>query len=171
MSGEHVRRSLSIGHTSPASNVAQGDFPGHRQRREDPLPRCETRGPRHPVEGDNEQAVEVSGGLVRCYPPPTVPPQSCRSVENGLVLKGLKDWLINSLRARWVSLCVANELCRKSSHSSVLKKLSATALFQQPPCGSCSCGTQRTAAAGRDVERVDALIDGNMVGLNNRHRH
>ena len=48
-----------------------------------------------------------------------------------LFLIGLKNWSMYALTARRAWLCVANERLRKSSHSSVLKKLSVTALSWQ----------------------------------------
>ena len=46
------------------------------------------------------------------------------------LLMGLKNWSMYSLTARCAWLCVANRFLPRSSHSSVLKKLSATALYR-----------------------------------------
>jgi hypothetical protein len=50
-----------------------------------------------------------------------------------ILLIGLKNWSMYSLATRRAWLCVAPERLRKSFHSSVLKKLSTTALSHQSP--------------------------------------
>ena len=72
----------------------------------------------------------------------TVSGRHCQRSSNSIGLKyplveclliGLKNWSMYSLTMRRAWLSVANLFLRSSSHSSVLKKLSATALSQQSP--------------------------------------